>query len=148
MVEVNRPNRFDRRARGKTDTFDACLAAEEVLTARAGAAPKGADGLVEALRVLRTTRTSALRERTATINQIKALLVAGPEWVRAKYRGLSNIKLIAALAASRPPPPRSPQRRPPPTPCAPWRGVTNCSLTRSKTSLPTCGGCSRPTPWC
>lgn len=53
--------------------------------------------------MLRTTRSSALRERTATINQIKALLVAGPERVRAKYRGLSNLKLIAALAASRPP---------------------------------------------
>ncbi|WP_144837155.1 IS110 family RNA-guided transposase [Kocuria rosea] len=103
VVEVNRPNRFDRRARGKTDTFDAYSAAEAVLAGRASAAPKGADGLVEALRVLRTTRSSALRERTATINQIKALLVAGPERVRAKYRGLSNLKLIAALAASRPP---------------------------------------------
>ena len=66
VIEVNRPNRFDRRARGKTDVFDAYSAAEAVMTGRAGAAPKGADGLVEALRVLRTTRTSALRERTAT----------------------------------------------------------------------------------
>ena len=64
VAEVNRPNRFDRRARGKTDTFDAYSAAEAVLAGRASAAPKGADGLVEALRVLRTTRSSALRERT------------------------------------------------------------------------------------
>ncbi|MFI7744671.1 IS110 family transposase [Kocuria rhizosphaericola] len=91
-----------RRARGKTDNFDAYSAAEAVLADRAVAAPRGADGLVEALRVLRTTRTSGLRERTATINQIKALLVAGHERVRAKYRGLFN-KLLAALAASRPP---------------------------------------------
>ena len=104
VVEVNRPNRFDRRIPGKTDIFDAYSAAEAVLAGRAAAAPKGADGLVEALRVLRTTRTSALRERTATVNQIKALLIAGPERIRAKYRGLSNIKLIAALAASRPSP--------------------------------------------
>jgi transposase len=61
VIEVNRPNRFDRHARGKTDVFDAYSAAEAAMTGRAGAAPKGADGLVEALRVLRTTRTSALR---------------------------------------------------------------------------------------
>ncbi|NMM16447.1 MAG: IS110 family transposase [Cellulomonas sp.] len=102
VIEVNRPNRFDRRARGKTDVFDAYSAAEAVMTGRAGAAPKGADGLVEALRVLRTTRTSALRERTATINQIKAMLIAGPESLRARYRGLSNTRLTATLGATRP----------------------------------------------
>lgn len=31
VLEVNRPNRFDRRLRGKTDTFDAYSAAEAVL---------------------------------------------------------------------------------------------------------------------
>lgn len=102
VVEVNRPNRFDRRSKGKTDTFDAYSAAEAVLTGRAHAAPKGADGLVEALRALRTTRSSALRERTATINQIKAMLIAGPERLRARYRNLSNTRLTAALAVSRP----------------------------------------------
>lgn len=101
VVEVNRPNRFERR-RGKTDRLDAYSAAEAVLSGRATAAPKGADGLVEALRVLRTTRSSAMRERTATINQIKAMLVSAPETLRAKYRALSNPKLINALAASRP----------------------------------------------
>ncbi|MHA3947186.1 IS110 family RNA-guided transposase [Cellulomonas bogoriensis] len=102
VIEVNRPNRFDRRARGKTDVFDAYSAAEAVLSERAVAAPKGGDGLVESLRVLRTTRTSALRERTATINQIKAMLIAGPEPLRARYRGLSNTRLTATLAATRP----------------------------------------------
>ncbi|MCC4306308.1 MULTISPECIES: IS110 family transposase [unclassified Rhodococcus (in: high G+C Gram-positive bacteria)] len=101
--EVNRPNKFDRRNRGKTDTFDAYSAAEAVLSGRATAAPKGADGLVESMRVLRTTRSSAVKERTATINQIKAMLVAGPADLRARYQGLSNSKLTAALSASRPP---------------------------------------------
>lgn len=100
--EVNRPNRFDRRLRGKTDVFDAYSAAEAVLSGRATAAPKGGDGLVESLRVLRTSRSSALSARTATINQIKAMLVTAPEHLRARYRGLSNTKLIAALVASRP----------------------------------------------
>ena len=102
VFEVNRPNRFDRRLRGKTDVFDAYSAAEAVLSGRATAAPKGGDGLVESLRVLRTSRSSALSARTATINQIKSMLVAAPNQVRARYRGLSNTQLIAALAASRP----------------------------------------------
>lgn len=102
VFEVNQPNRFDRRLRGKTDVFDAYSAAEAVLSGRATAAPKGGDGLVESLRVLRTSRSSALSARTATINQIKGMLVAAPEQLRARYRALSNTKLIAALAASRP----------------------------------------------
>jgi len=102
VVEVNRPNRFDRRTRGKTDVYDAYSAAEAVLSGRATAAPKGADGLVEALRVLRTTRTSALRERTATIHQIKAMLIAGPDTLRARYRDLSNTRLTTTLALTRP----------------------------------------------
>lgn len=102
VFEVNRPNRFDRRFRGKTDVFDAYSAAEAVLSGRATAAPKGGDGLVESLRVLRTSRSSALTARTATINQIKGMLIAAPEPLRARYRDLSNTKLIAVLATSRP----------------------------------------------
>lgn len=102
VVEVNRPNRFQRRLQGKTDTFDAYSAAEAVLSGCACAAPKGGDGLVESLRVLRTSRSSALSARTATINQIKAMLISAPDQLRSRYQGLSNIKLIAALAASRP----------------------------------------------
>jgi len=56
-----------------------------------GGGPEGADGLVE-----------ALRERTATINQIKATRIAGPEPLRAYYRGLSNTQLTSTLAATRP----------------------------------------------
>ena len=102
VVEVNRPNRFQRRLQGKTDTFDAYSAAEAALSGRASAAPKGGDGLVESLRVLRTSRSSALTARTATINQIKAMLIAGPAELRERHQGLSNVKLVAVLAASRP----------------------------------------------
>ncbi|PCC17313.1 IS110 family transposase [Brevibacterium aurantiacum] len=104
VFEVNRPNRFDRRLHGKSDPFDAYSAAEAVLGDRASAAPKGGDGLVESLRVLRTSRSSALQARTATINQIKGMLITAPEDLRTRYKGLSTPKLIAALAASRPTP--------------------------------------------
>ncbi|RSZ61229.1 IS110 family transposase [Corynebacterium hylobatis] len=103
VVEVNRPNKFDRRRQGKTDQFDAYVAAEAVLSGRATAIPKSNDGLVQSLRVLRTTRTSAVRDRTATINQITTMLVAGPDNLREKYRGLTTAKLITTLAATRPP---------------------------------------------
>ncbi len=102
VIEVNRPNRFQRRRQGKTDTFDAYSAAEAALSGRASAAPKGGDGLVESLRVLRTSRSSALSARTATINQIKAMLISGPAALRERHHGLSTSKLVAALAASRP----------------------------------------------
>ena len=36
-----------------------------------------------------------------TINQIKAMLVAGPETLRVKYRWLTTAKLLNALAATR-----------------------------------------------
>lgn len=104
VVEVNRPNSFDRRQHGKSDPLDAYSAAEAVASGRVSAAPKGADGLVEVLRVLRTTRSSALSARTATINQIKAMLISAPDSIRDRYRGLTTPRLIAALAASRPRP--------------------------------------------
>jgi len=40
VFEVNRPHRFDRRLRGKTDVFDAYSAAEAVLSGRARPHPK------------------------------------------------------------------------------------------------------------
>jgi hypothetical protein len=45
---------------------------------------------VESLRVLRTSGSSALTARTATINQIKGMLIAAPEQLRARYRDLSK----------------------------------------------------------
>jgi transposase len=103
VVEVNRPNRQQRRLRGKTDSLDAYSAAEAVMSGRATAAPKGRDGLVEALRTLRSARESAVRDRTATINQIKAMLTSAPESLRSGYRGLTTPRLVAVLALSRPP---------------------------------------------
>ncbi|MDQ0147302.1 IS110 family transposase [Pseudarthrobacter niigatensis] len=102
VIEVNQPSRDQRRRRGKTDQLDAYSAAEAVMSGRASSAPKGRNGLVEALRSLRTVRESALRDRTATINQIKAMLISSPENVRSPYRSLTTPRLVAALAATRP----------------------------------------------
>ena len=55
VVEVDRPDRSDRRRRGKSDTLDAEAAAQAVLAGKRTSTPKTKDGKVESLRVLRLT---------------------------------------------------------------------------------------------
>lgn len=102
ILEVNRPNRAHRRLHGKSDPIDAYQAAEAVLAERGTSMPKSRDGYVEALRVLRTARTSALKARTAVLAQISGVLTAAPESIRAKYRGQTSEARAKAMAVSRP----------------------------------------------
>ena len=53
VFEITRPDRSDRRLRGKSDTFDAEAAARAVLDGRRISTPKDKSGKVESLRVLR-----------------------------------------------------------------------------------------------
>lgn len=102
VVEVDRPDRKARRDHGKSDPVDAYAAATAVLSGRATGTPKSRDGIVEAIRVLRVTRKSAVKARTQAINQIRTLIVTAPSEVRDKLRGLSTSELIDTLARSRP----------------------------------------------
>jgi transposase len=102
VLEVNRPNRAARRLRGKSDPLDAYEAAKSVLDGRTTSIPKAKDGPVECLRILRAGRASALKARTAAINQIKGLLVSAPDKLRAKYRAMATSALIPALQRTRP----------------------------------------------
>lgn len=102
VLEVNRPNRAARRLKGKSDPLDAYQAAKSVLEGRTKAIPKAKDGPVECLRIVRSGRASAIKARTAAINQIKALLVSAPDKIRAKYRALATSALIPALQRTRP----------------------------------------------
>lgn len=102
VLEVNRPNRAARRLKGKSDPLDAYQAAQAVLDGRAKSVPKAKDGPVECLRILRAERASAVKARTAAINQIKGLLVSAPDNLRAKYRGLGTSAMITALQRIRP----------------------------------------------
>jgi transposase len=101
-VKVNRPNRASRRLKGKSDPLDAYQAAQSVLDGRTTSIPKAKNGPVECLRVLRAARTSAVKARTAAINQIKGLLVSAPDKLRTKYRALGATALILALQRTRP----------------------------------------------
>ncbi|MFC9768493.1 IS110 family transposase [Rhodococcus jostii] len=102
VLEVARPDRRARRLRGKSDPLDALQAAVTALSGRGLATPKDRDGLVESMRIPLTERSSARKARGAAMNQIHALLVTAPEQIRATYRNLGNVKLVAALARSRP----------------------------------------------
>lgn len=61
VVEVNRPNRQLRHRRGKDDHTDAYAAARAALSGEATAVPKSGDGPVEAIRILRLVRRSAVK---------------------------------------------------------------------------------------
>lgn len=98
VVEVDRPTRADRRRAGKSDQLDAYHAARAVLAERISPV-KGAG--IDGLRALHLARRSAVKARTAAMNQITAILVMAPGPVRAKYRGLTGDRLVAALARCR-----------------------------------------------
>ena len=106
--EVNRPDRAERRRRGKSDPIDAYQAARAVLSGRADATPK--DEQIEAVRALHIARRSAIKARTAAMNQIHQMLITAPDEVREKYRPLKEKRLVTALAGCRPS--RSPQSDP------------------------------------
>jgi transposase len=104
VVEVDRSDRQDRRRQGKSDPLDAVSAARAAQSGRARGAPKGRDGAVEAVRALMVAKRSARAERTQTINQARALVLTGPDDLRARFTGHTPAALVAGLASLRPRP--------------------------------------------
>ena len=104
VVEVDRSDRQDRRRQGKSDPLDAVSAARAAQSGRARGAPKGRDGAVEAIRALMVARRSAAGERTRTINQARALLLTGPDDLRARFTRHTPAALVTGLASLRPRP--------------------------------------------
>lgn len=96
ILEVNRPNRAIRRLRGKSDPTDAESAARAVLSNEAKALPKSQGGAVEAMRFLLITRRSAVKAKTQSINQIRAMLVTAPDEIRTSCFKSSTNECIAA----------------------------------------------------
>ena len=94
VVEINRPDRSVRRRKGKSDATDAEMAARAVLSGIADAIPKSGEGEVEMIRMLKSTKDSAVKARTQAINQIKALAVTAPSELRETLDGLTTAALI------------------------------------------------------
>src|SRR2546430_1681768 len=104
VVEVDRSDRQDRRRRGKSDPLDAISAARAAQSGRARGAPRGRDGTVEAIRVLMVAKRSARSERIQTINQARALILTGPDDLRARFAKHTVTPLVAETASLRPRP--------------------------------------------
>lgn len=78
VVEVARPKRPARAAGRKSDGIDAVRAAREALSCDRPVVPRSR-GEREALRVLISTRASAVTARSRAINHLKALIVSAPK---------------------------------------------------------------------
>jgi transposase len=110
VVEVGRPKRPARRTGAKSDAVDALRAARAALAFDHPPPPRRR-GDREALRVLLTTRHGAIRARVEAINQLKALVVAAPEELRAELRGRCTSAQVDACARLRARPARSLEHR-------------------------------------
>jgi transposase len=101
--EVARPpRRGERRISGKSDAIDAEHAARQVLASIHLPIPKAADGQVEAIRLIKIARDSAVKARSTTMITLKAILVTADAELRAELEPLSDYKLIEAAAALEP----------------------------------------------
>src|SRR5258708_6918650 len=104
VVEIDRSDRQDRRRQGKSDPLGAVSPPRAAHSGRACGAPKGRDGAVEAIRALMVARRSAGGGRTQTINQARALILTGPDDLRARFTRHTPAALVAGMTALRPRP--------------------------------------------
>jgi transposase len=102
VIEVDRPNRQERRRNGKSDALDAIEAARAALSGRASGIAKSADGDVEAIRALLVARRSGRNLRVKYLNQIRHLGFTAPDELRERFRDVPADQLAATAAALRP----------------------------------------------
>ena len=102
VIEVDRPNRQERRRNGKSDELDAIEAARAALSGRARGHAKGGTGTVEALRALLVAKRSARSIRIKTAGQLRHLVITAPDDLRARLPGLTTKALISQAAGLRP----------------------------------------------
>lgn len=102
VLEVTGPDRHDRRKRGKSDDFDAEAAAHAAFAGKRTVTPKTRDGMIEALRVLKACRKTAVQARRIALQMIGNTIVSAPDALRDILRKMTRMKLIRTLAAWRP----------------------------------------------
>jgi transposase len=102
VIEVDRPNRQERRRNGKSDELDAIEAARAALSGRASGVAKSADGDVEAIRALLVARRSGRNVRIKYLNQIRHLGFTAPDELRERLRDVPVDQLARTAAALRP----------------------------------------------
>jgi transposase len=97
--EVARPPRKgERRLSGKSDSIDAEHAARTVLSGSGTSTPKLGTGQIEAIRLVKIARDTAVRGHSAAIITLKAVLVTASDQLRADLEPLTSHKLVLACA--------------------------------------------------
>jgi transposase len=100
VVELDRPKRTVRRHGAKSDPLDATRAAREALGRDQLAQPRAA-GHRAALSVRLAARRSAVQAATDAQRQLQALVVAAPDALRGRLRGLTTVRLVSTCARLR-----------------------------------------------
>lgn len=102
VLEVTAPDKMERRRRGKSDTIDAESAAHAAFSFIRTVTPKTRSGMIEALRVLKVCRKTAVAARRIALQMIQMNIVSAPDELRDQIRSLTRMQLIRTLAAWRP----------------------------------------------
>jgi len=102
VIEVDRPNRQDRRRTGKSDPIDEVEAARAALSGRAHGHAKSRDGAVEAIRVLVVAKRSARQARVKALTQMRQLTFTAPDQLQCRIKGLPAPQFIAVAQGLRP----------------------------------------------
>jgi transposase len=100
VVELDRPKRPVRRHGAKSDLLDATRAAHKAVGRDQLAQPR-AVGQRAALSVRLTARRSAVQATTDAQRQLHALVVAAPDALRNRLRGLTTARLVSTCARLR-----------------------------------------------
>ena len=99
VIECEQPSRAQRRGKGKSDPIDAHLAVQAALRLDTARLPVlRADGDREALRILLVARQEITVTRTAQINRLRALLLAGDDTDRQAARAALTQSVLTGLA--------------------------------------------------
>lgn len=101
VVELDRPRRPARRAGAKSDPIDAERAARDALARTQLAQPKTGTQRA-ALQMLLTARRAAVEAAATAQRQLLAMVITGPEAVRARFRGQTTRAVIATAGKLRP----------------------------------------------
>jgi transposase len=99
VLEVARPPRKgQRRRQGKSDPVDAEHAARELLAGASAVTPKTAEGAVEAIRLLKVARDTAVTAHSQAMITLKATLVTASDTLRAELEPRTDFALVTACA--------------------------------------------------
>ena len=82
VIEINQPHAHTRLRIGKSDPIDAEAAARKVLGGGLTTQPKRTTGVIEATRILRVARESAVKARSAALVQFQDLVTTAPAGLR------------------------------------------------------------------